>query len=75
MKSGWMVAVVMIGAVSMVGCVSQKKYEEAMVDVDSAKSELALALLTKECLGTASKDAQGSQCEIRERSPGRPRRA
>jgi len=40
MKSGWMAAVVMIGAVAMVGCVSQSKYEEAMVDVDSAKSEL-----------------------------------
>ena len=31
MKSRWMAAVVMIGAVSMVGCVSQSKYEEAMV--------------------------------------------
>ena len=40
MKSGWMAAVVMIGAVAMVGCVSQKKYEEAMVDGESAKSEL-----------------------------------
>ncbi len=40
MKSGWMAAVVMIGAVSMVGCVSQKKYDEAVVDVDSARSEL-----------------------------------
>jgi DNA uptake protein ComE-like DNA-binding protein len=40
MKTGWMAAVVMIGAVSMVGCVSQKKYEEAMFDVESAKSEL-----------------------------------
>jgi len=40
MKSGWMAAVVVIGAVAMVGCVSQKKYEEAMVDVESAKSEL-----------------------------------
>ena len=47
MKSGWMAAIVMIGAVSMVGCVSQQKYEEAMVDVDSAKSELALARAQK----------------------------
>ncbi|RPH77784.1 MAG: hypothetical protein EHM80_11790 [Nitrospiraceae bacterium] len=47
MKSGWMAAIVMIGAVSMVGCVSQSKYEEAMVDVDSAKSELALARAQK----------------------------
>ena len=50
MKSGWMAAVVMIGAVSMVGCVSQSKYEEAMVDVDSAKSELALARAQKNAL-------------------------
>ncbi|HMI39409.1 MAG TPA: hypothetical protein VK500_05845 [Nitrospiraceae bacterium] len=50
MKSGWMASVVMIGAVAMVGCVSQMKYEEAMVDVDSAKSELALARSQKNAL-------------------------
>lgn len=50
MKSGWMAAIVVIGAVSMVGCVSQKKYEEAMVDVDSAKSDLALARAQKNAL-------------------------
>lgn len=40
MKSGWMAAVLLIGAVSMVGCVSQRKYDEAVVDVDSARAEL-----------------------------------
>jgi DNA uptake protein ComE-like DNA-binding protein/outer membrane murein-binding lipoprotein Lpp len=50
MKTGWMAAVVMIGAVSMVGCVSQKKYEEAMVDVDSAKSELERTRAQKNAL-------------------------
>jgi DNA uptake protein ComE-like DNA-binding protein len=40
----------MIGAVSMVGCVSQKKYEEAMVDVDSAKSELERTRAQKNAL-------------------------
>jgi DNA uptake protein ComE-like DNA-binding protein/outer membrane murein-binding lipoprotein Lpp len=50
MKSGWMAAVVMIGAVAMVGCVSQKKYEEAMVDVDSAKSELERTRAQKNAL-------------------------
>jgi outer membrane murein-binding lipoprotein Lpp len=50
MKSGWMAAVVMIGAVSMVGCVSQTKYEEAMVDVDSAKSELERTRAQKNAL-------------------------
>ena len=50
MKLGWMAAIVMIGAVSMVGCVSQKKYEEAMNDADSVKSELALARAQKNAL-------------------------
>jgi cell division protein FtsB len=50
MKSGWMAAVVMIGAVAMVGCVSQKKYEEAMADVDSAKSELERTRAQKNAL-------------------------
>jgi DNA uptake protein ComE-like DNA-binding protein len=50
MKSGWMAAVVMIGAVAMVGCVSQKKYEEAMVDVDTAKSELERTRAQKNAL-------------------------
>ena len=50
MKSGWMTAVVMVGAVAMVGCVSQKKYEEAMVDVDTAKSELERTRAQKNAL-------------------------
>jgi DNA uptake protein ComE-like DNA-binding protein len=50
MKFRWMAAIMMIGAVSMVGCVSQSKYEEAMGDVDSAKSELALARAQKNAL-------------------------
>ena len=50
MKIGWMAVVVMIGAVSMVGCVSQKKYEEAMVDVDSVKSELERTRAQKNAL-------------------------
>jgi len=50
MKSGWMATVVMIGAVAMVGCVSQKKYDEAIVDVDSAKSELERTRAQKNAL-------------------------
>ena len=50
MKSGWMAVTVLIGAVSMVGCVSQKKYEEAMVDVDSAKFELERTRTQKNAL-------------------------
>lgn len=49
MRSGWMMVVV-IGAVSLVGCVSQKKYEEAMVDVDSAKFELERTRAQKNAL-------------------------
>lgn len=50
MKSWWMAAVVVIGAVAMVGCVSQKKYEEAMGDVDSAKVELERTRTQKNAL-------------------------
>ena len=50
MKSGWMAAVVLIGAVAMVGCVSQSKYEEAMTDAESYRSELALARAQKNAL-------------------------
>jgi outer membrane murein-binding lipoprotein Lpp len=50
MKSGWMVAVVMIGAVTMVGCVSQRKYEEAMGDVESANVELERTRAQKNAL-------------------------
>ena len=50
MKSVWMAAVVMIGAVAMVGCVSSKKYEEAMVDVESANLELERTRTQKNAL-------------------------
>jgi len=50
MKSVWVAAVVMVGAVAMVGCVSQKKYEEAMGDVDTAKSELERTRAQKNAL-------------------------
>ena len=50
MKSVWMAAVVVIGAVAMVGCVSQRKYEEAMVDVESANLELERARTQKNAL-------------------------
>ena len=50
MKSGWMAVIMLIGAVSMAGCVSQKKYEAAMVDVDSAKFELERTRVQKNAL-------------------------
>jgi len=50
MKSGWTIGVMMIGAVALVGCVSSKKYEEAMSDVDAAKSELERTRAQKNAL-------------------------
>lgn len=50
MRSGCIVAIMMIAAVSMVGCVSQKKYEEAMSDAEASRSELALARAQKNAL-------------------------
>jgi len=50
MKLGWIAAIMMIVAVSMVGCVSQKKYEEAVTDAESYRSELALARAQKNAL-------------------------
>ena len=50
MRSGCIVAIMMIAAVSMVGCVSQKKYEEAVTDAESYRSELALARAQKNAL-------------------------
>ena len=50
MKSGWIAGIALIGVVSMVGCVSQKKYEEAMIDVDSAKFELERTRTQKNAL-------------------------
>ena len=50
MKSWWMAAIVMIGAVALVGCVSQRKYDEAMGDVESANLELERARTQKNAL-------------------------
>ncbi|MCX5725400.1 MAG: hypothetical protein NTX84_12970 [Nitrospirae bacterium] len=82
MKSGWMAAVVMIGAVSMVGCVSQKKYETAVVDLDSARSELDRTRTQKNALEQQVKtlkelnvkfgnDAQAAQDELERIQHGR----
>ena len=82
MKSGCMAAVVMIGAVAMVGCVSQKKYEEAMAESDSAKSELERTRAQKNALEQQVKtlkdlnvkfgnDAQVAQDELERIQHGR----
>ncbi len=50
MKSVWMAAVVVIGSASMVGCVSDRKYQEALGEVDAAKTELATTRAQKSAL-------------------------
>jgi outer membrane murein-binding lipoprotein Lpp len=50
MKLRWMAVIVIIGSVSLAGCVSSKKYEEAMVDIDSTKFELERTRAQKNAL-------------------------
>ena len=50
MKSVWMAAVVVIGSASMVGCVSDRKYQEALGEADAAKTELATTRAQKSAL-------------------------
>jgi DNA uptake protein ComE-like DNA-binding protein len=50
MASKWLAAFIMMGAISMVGCVSHSKYEDAMGATDLAKSELALARAQRNAL-------------------------
>lgn len=51
MKSVWMAAVVMIGTVSMAGCVvSDRKYQDAVAEGDAAKTELATTRAQKSAL-------------------------
>ncbi len=51
MKSVWMSAVLLLGAVSMVGCVvSNSKYQDALAEADNAKGELATTRAQKSAL-------------------------
>ncbi len=50
MKSVWMAAVVVIGSAAMVGCVSDRKYQEALGEADAAKTELATTRAQKSAL-------------------------
>lgn len=50
MKPVWMTAIVMIGAVSLIGCVSNRKYQEALADAETAKTELATTRAQKSAL-------------------------
>lgn len=50
MKPVWMAAVVVAGAVSMVGCVTERKYQDAMAEAETAKTELATTRAQKSAL-------------------------
>ena len=50
MKAGWMVAVVLFGAGTLSGCVSQSKYDEALGNADSAQDELKMVRTQKNAL-------------------------
>ena len=50
MKFLWMVGVAVIGAVSMTGCVSDRKYQEALTETETAKTELATTRAQKSAL-------------------------
>jgi DNA uptake protein ComE-like DNA-binding protein/outer membrane murein-binding lipoprotein Lpp len=50
MKFVWMVGVAVIGAVSMTGCVSERKYQEALTETETAKTELATTRAQKSAL-------------------------
>lgn len=50
MKPVWMTTVVMIGALSLIGCVSNRKYQEALADAETAKTELATTRAQKSAL-------------------------
>lgn len=50
MKSVWMAGIVLTGAVSMAGCVSERKYQEALTETETAKTELATTRAQKSAL-------------------------
>lgn len=50
MKSVWMTAVAMVGALSLVGCVAESKYQNALSEAESAKTELATTRAQKSAL-------------------------
>lgn len=50
MKSVWTAVVVLAGAVSLTGCVSEKKYQEALSEGEMAKTDLATIRAQKSAL-------------------------
>jgi DNA uptake protein ComE-like DNA-binding protein len=50
MKPVWMTAVVVAGAITMVGCVAKGKYQEALTEAEMANTELATTRAQKSAL-------------------------
>ena len=50
MRFAWMTAVVTAAAVTMVGCVAERKYQDALAEAETAKSELATTRAQKSAL-------------------------
>lgn len=50
MKSAWIATVAVAGTISLAGCVSDKKYQEALTDTETAKTELATTRAQKSAL-------------------------
>src|SRR5262249_58839106 len=46
----WMTGVALIGALSVAGCVSERKYQEALTETETAKTELATTRAQKSAL-------------------------
>jgi DNA uptake protein ComE-like DNA-binding protein/outer membrane murein-binding lipoprotein Lpp len=50
MNPVWMASIIIAGAVAMAGCVSDRKYQEALAETESAKTELATTRAQKSAL-------------------------
>ncbi|HWC51623.1 MAG TPA: hypothetical protein VG453_08035, partial [Nitrospira sp.] len=50
MNLGWMAAIIIAGALTTAGCVSDRKYQEALGETEAAKTELATTRAQKSAL-------------------------
>lgn len=55
MKPVWMTMVIAVGALSMVGCVSERKYQTALAEAEAANTELATTRAQKSALEQQAK--------------------
>jgi len=50
MNPVWMAAIIIAGTITMTGCVSDRKYQEALAETEAAKTELATTRAQKSAL-------------------------